>query len=184
MSKKEAINNNEMEPVDSYYGSASTGVTNYKAFAGYFKRIKDCPGGANSSLCWAVNGDGPEYSNLCSTSATDHFIDAKGRAWAFVALSATSTFDGLCVDTNGFSKPNVFGKDRFYFASVISSCNIVDTSSPNPASQDYGAYIGTCFVGLQSKLLPLNQDINFVTPVAYPSYCPTGKCYYKKWLLE
>lgn len=179
---RQAIANNEMEPVGGWYGGDyDLYVRNYNAFASYFKKTRACTSVEQGPLCWAVNSNDLEYGSLCrSNTASSHsFIDAKGRSWVFISYGTVENLDGLCVDVNGLAKPNIFGKDRFFFASVIASCGISSVYTTDPSSIGYGSYDRNCFVGLQERLIPLNKDVqNAITG----SYCPSGKCYYLKWL--
>ena len=176
----QAISNGEMESVDSEYGSDSILLNNYNAFASHFKKIKTCTTAGTTASCWAINEAGM-YTNNCN-STPYHFIDSKGRSWAFMQLNTTSTFDGLCVDTNGLKKPNIFGKDRFFIATTTSKCDPNQVALA-PGASYHGHYVptATCYVGLEDKLLPFGVDFTN-SEGGIDGYCPANNCFYKSWL--
>ena len=81
---------------------------NFLAFMSQFKVTKQCTA-SNNSECWDSSGE--RYSNGKPDTASYAFIDSSGMAWIMYYLGESEIF----VDTNGFKKPNQWGKDRFAF---------------------------------------------------------------------
>ena len=132
------------------------------------KVIKDCPK-ENLYECWNKDGIGV-CTGSCSGAServeshwigkpqkniSPAFIDASGRSW--VLLWTDQNY--FAVDTNGFKKPNKFGKDRFLFTFVNKNYARVDSSSSyvmlHPGRGDY-----------------LNKN----------DWCADPPCYYQSWL--
>ena len=135
---------------------------NFTAFMSQFKVVKKCINTDNSQ-CWDSSGEnflvGPGYPVPYSPA----FIDASGFAWSMY-------YPGLClifVDTNGFKKPNQWGKDRFVF--VPQSAN-GDTATGTPV-----------------KFIPLADDnaLKSACVCKSPNKCATENNYFgTKWLLD
>lgn len=86
---------------------------NFLAFMAQFKTTKECLNNDYEN-CWSDSGEkwglswNPEgYPN--HTSPIYAFIDSSGMAWCLYYKQNFIVF----VDTNGFKKPNQWGKDRF-----------------------------------------------------------------------
>lgn len=89
----------------------STNVTaNWYVFANQFKVGKKCFSGNNSS-CWDSTGEkfGLSWSAGAPAESTPAFLDSSGMAYSMYWSGESLFF----VDTNGFDKPNQWGKDRF-----------------------------------------------------------------------
>lgn len=91
-------------------GDANHG-NNFLAFMDQFKFSKKCINNDNNQ-CWDSSGekfglswDSTGYPKIGSYA----FIDASGIAWSIYNQGQCWIF----VDTNGFKKPNQYGKDRF-----------------------------------------------------------------------
>ena len=137
---------------------------------GKFKIVKYCPYEKRDiSPCW-IKGDticggscatgkaedGIDYENgVPDIHNSSCFVDASGRSWCTFGGSENIFF----VDTNGFAKPNLFGKDRFIF--TFSNAQGRHT---NQASD----YI---------KVIPYAGDTLRAT-----WYCKHPPCYYHSWL--
>lgn len=81
---------------------------NFAVFMSQFKTSKQCLSNNNSD-CWDSTGEASYGGHpLASYSA---FIDSAGMAWSMLDVDV----DWTVVDTNGFKKPNQWGKDRFAF---------------------------------------------------------------------
>lgn len=97
------------------YNDKTNIKANFLAFMSQFKVIKQCITG-NNSECWATAGEsyGKDFSSGLPYPGHPEqyaFIDASGIAWSMC-------WDGdryFVLDTNGFEKPNQYGKDRFLF---------------------------------------------------------------------
>lgn len=130
---------------------------NWEIFKSYFKVEKDC-NNVHNYKCWDWTGEksngNPQYSDVGA------FIDSSGMAWSMRTniSSTTITSSYFIVDTNGFKKPNQYGKDRWVFIM---------------ANKDDG------FDGLPVKII-VPDDHESANSVA----CPSGGCYYKSWLSE
>lgn len=93
----------------SYDDDNQVYLKNFLAFKEQFSVVKECVSNNNSD-CWDVNGE-HYYSSLYPNQEAYAFIDKSGVAWSM----CHSTADRILVDTNGFKKPNQWGKDRFAF---------------------------------------------------------------------
>ena len=136
-----------------------------------FKVITECPSDREISLCWkkgdtvcggsCTSGnadDGIDLENGAPGKECSCFIDASGRNWC----TYNTTQNIFLVDTNGFSNPNQFGKDRFVFTFV----NDKDSWADN--AETY------------KKIAPFNnRDI-----LSQTSFCKHPPCYYQSWLLD
>lgn len=86
--------------------------SNWLVFMDQFKVAKKCTD-SNCFDCW--NSDGEVYAPWHATTSTNYsFIDASGMSWAS-RVTPTTAETYFFVDTNGFKKPNQYGKDRFAF---------------------------------------------------------------------
>lgn len=128
--------------------------TNFNRFMAKFNVVKTCDP-TTKSQCWAPNNELSTvwFSNPNGFVDGGIFIDSAGRSWG--------TQDGysyIFVDTNGFSGPNQFGKDRFpLFAEVDNTWNkpgVPNTINPRSDTTTYDA-----------------------------TYCATPPCYYQSWLI-
>lgn len=93
---------------DDYSDNLQVYLDNFKVFMDQFKVTKQCINNDNVK-CWDSSGE--KYyapSPLPQTNAWA-FIDSSGRAWSMPWQGVRR----LTVDTNGFQKPNRWGKDRF-----------------------------------------------------------------------
>lgn len=149
---------------ESYANFSSTAdlaalSVNWPIFSSQFNIVRTCTNNDNDQ-CWDMSG---EQSMGAPTQNANGFIDSSGRNWTTYRWQ-TSFVDDFLVDTNGFKKPNKFGKDRWIFRFALSN-----SSSGNPVKISSGIYSD-----------PVDYDMN--TTEAYD--CPTGSCYYKSWLLN
>lgn len=140
--------------------SSQDGVSacaNWAIFKNQFRKTRDCSNN-DSNLCWDMSG---ESSNSAPSAGCPSFVDATGRAWALRAsCSPPPTGVGMVyflVDTNGFKKPNKYGKDRFAF------------------------WWYPYTTGEELQKITVGTDYTTSTNVIL---CPTGPCYYRTWLLE
>ena len=138
-------------------------------FKSKFKVVADCPfEKRNIDTCW-IKGDtfcggncttgkpedGIDYEHgYPSNGESSCFVDESGRNWCVMDSQAI-----FFVDTNGFAKPNRFGKDRFIF--------VFRDKNGNWATQASG----------YTKIMPYGND---KTEVSY--YCKHPPCYYYSWL--
>lgn len=86
---------------------------NVQTIMGNFKLVKKCDNN-NNPLCWDNTGEqyGKNYaSEGRPLQDLSSFIDSSGMAWTTIEWSQGR----IAVDTNGFKKPNQYGKDRFVF---------------------------------------------------------------------
>ena len=136
---------------------------NMLAIMGQFKPVKQCINNDNSK-CWDSAGE--QYGKTYAAegrpvSVCNAFIDASGMAW-----TAIEWLQGrIAVDTNGFKKPNQYGKDRFGFhlyndtnseflgiptKVVVYSDNYSEVCSGNKCGTagdpDYNTYWGTSWL--------------------------------------
>lgn len=119
-----------------------------------FKVVSACEP-QNLDKCWA-DGDKIWRNSLPSKTYSKSFIDASGRSWAVYYYSENI----YLVDTNGFSRPNKFGKDRFIFTFKDKNGSHANNSG------DYKS-IGT-------YLNDIKETSN--------DWCNYPPCYYESWL--
>ena len=132
-------------------------ANNFLAFKDQFNVAKECLNN-NNSQCWDSTGEkfyagGGQWLPTVSSYA---FIDSSGMAWSMYYSGYFYAF----VDTNGFKKPNQWGKDRFAlrFASIG----------------------GTFNSGLPVKVVPFPDNTSVC---ASPNKCATENNYYgTSWL--
>jgi prepilin-type N-terminal cleavage/methylation domain-containing protein len=142
-----ALSNNEL--IDAIAGSSTTAKANFNTFKNYFKVMNDCPTGSDVSNCWA---DGEIFGGWPLTSYPG-FIDVSGMAWT---IGQGGTWNYIMVDTNGFNKPNKYGRDRFIFL-----CKTSDGSGTG---------------------LPIKLGVYIDYPNVNAVWCQSGGCYYESWL--
>ena len=101
---------------------------NFLAIMSEFKVQKQCINDDNSQ-CWEAGGEkyGLNFSSGYPYSGSYSFIDASGMAWSQFYYGSLCIF----VDTNGFKKPNQWGKDRFVFY-VLDQNGVDETSMEAP----------------------------------------------------
>ena len=148
-----ALAQGEVYEVMSAANDGVSACKNWQIFSSQFQKTKECINNDNAQ-CWASGG---ETSNGAPASYSYAFIDNSGVAWSQRGdcSTPTCTVNRFLVDTNGFKKPNKYGKDRWVLlwdTNKITLGNGTDT---------------TDFVE---------------TPSAF--YCPSGTCYYQSWLLN
>jgi prepilin-type N-terminal cleavage/methylation domain-containing protein len=141
-----ALSNNEI--IYTVGGNYTLADANFKIFKNYFKIMKDCPIGSGISNCWS---DGEMFSIHPITTAPG-FLDASGMSWSI----GNGTYNYIIVDTNGFQKPNKYGRDRF-----VLLCKTIEGDGD----------------GLPVKL-GVYRDYTEMNNV----WCPSGGCYYQSWL--
>lgn len=159
---QQMANNNEIDYCPWKYDT-TCGYAHFTEFKKYLTISKDCPDDQVAG-CWDVNGEALNevkqdgsggYRPTRPDGGFAHgFVDNSGRSW--IMPNAGYSGEYIMVDTNGFSKPNKFGKDRFYFIPIT-----IDNSRD---------------AGYRIKLKPLN-DYTYVTAT-----CGYPPCYYTKWL--
>jgi prepilin-type N-terminal cleavage/methylation domain-containing protein len=137
-------------------------VKNFNVFKSKMIVTKDCNNN-NNNECWA---DGEKLHDSTPTMPTPAFIDNSGMSWSLIYPNAGNLGDKLLVDTNGFKKPNKFGKDRFILVFCDGQNNF--TSS-----------------GIPIKPCPMSEwatNGDFINPDSY--WCPSGKCFNRSWLIN
>ena len=137
-----------------------------------FKVLTDC-GNKDIHRCWkkgdtvcggsCSTGNSSDGINLDSGQPADDgrsscFIDGSGRNWCTYAFEENL----YLVDTNGFSNPNQFGKDRWIFTFA----DINNTRANN--AQKY-------------RKISSYQNKDVFTQ---SSFCKHPPCYYQSWLLK
>ena len=131
---------------------------NFLTIMSKFKTTKQCTNN-NNSLCWDSTGEkyGLGYSSGYPDASGYAFIDASGRAWSQYYSGSPSLF----VDTNGFKKPNQWGKDRF-------ALSIIDKNG--------------ALIGIPIKVKPTNDNI---VNACTSNKCETEKNYFgTSWLYK
>lgn len=103
-----ANNENLLTPLNGEGGSAH--LENFYVFMNQFKVFKKCISNDNSK-CWDNSGEKYFLSGSIGypQEPSPAFIDASGNAWSMYYSFAST----ILLDTNGFKKPNQWGKDRF-----------------------------------------------------------------------
>lgn len=118
---------------------------NFIALSSYLAGVTTCFNGDNSA-CWECSGEAGRSDNKCNKS-NSAFIDASGTQYYLFSNDEWP----IIVDVNGFSKPNVLGRDRYvmYFTNSFKR----------------GLY---------------NNDIDAIVPymdiVTKQRWCPSGDC--------
>jgi len=80
-----------------------------------FQTIKLC-NHTNLYECWDIDGErGSKGYPHTDEGSPFGFIDSSGRHWVLRNISPPLYCNTFFVDTNGFARPNMFGKDRFVF---------------------------------------------------------------------
>jgi len=134
---------------------------NFAAIMNQFKTSKQCLSN-NTSDCWDSTGElmGLAYSSGGPGGSEYAFIDNSGTAWTLL-----SGLEGrIGIDTNGFKKPNEYGKDRFVI--VMQDAN--------------NAYVGT-----PAKIVPWGDEGNATNGnICYHNKCdkPGNHYYGTSWL--
>ena len=165
---QEGIIENQFTRTTKWNGEALSQEMNL--FREKFKITVDCPvENHNISPCWKKGDtlcggecssgnaeDGIDYENGAPyNDRSNCFLDASGRSWCSIDNSENL----FLVDTNGFTPPNQFGKDRFVFTFGNSKGERTYQSS------DY------------AKIIPYAKDTSSAT-----YYCKHPPCYYYSWL--
>lgn len=137
---------------------------NFLAWMNQLKVSKKCINNDNDQ-CWDSTGEkfGLSWDSVgFPKQACYSFIDASGMAWSIYTNYQFWVF----VDTNGFKKPNQYGKDRFAFKLVNNN--------------------GTSTSGLPIKISPYPDYSSTSTSddsMCYGNKCATDKNYYgTSWL--
>lgn len=158
---EQAVHDNLMTVRNSASADAANN-TNFAAFKSKFKVSKDCNSN-NNSACWSNQASDEKWDIVSDpdgypTSNAPAFIDNSGMAWSL----ANSGHSYMFVDTNGFKKPNKWGRDRFMFVA------------------DDHKFDGNITLNIiPPAIKPRTNQI----PVDKGS-CPSGNCYYSSWLFN
>ena len=86
---------------------------NFRLIMSQFNITKDCTNG-NGQSCWNLNGelfDNYDGGGWPRVNSTPSFLDISGSSWSMFWEGSP----WILLDTNGFAKPNQYGKDRFAF---------------------------------------------------------------------
>ena len=133
-----------------------------------FKVVKDCSFEIhNIEACWKKGDtfcggtcatgrreDGIDYEHGSPANGASCFVDESGRNWCIMDSQAI-----FFVDTNGFAKPNRFGKDRFIF--------VFGDKNRHWAHQ----------ASNYTRIIPYGGDIKTAN-----YFCKHPPCYYHSWL--
>lgn len=111
--------NREYLMVENQAGDVDSYNNNFLTFMAQFKVAKRCIN-TNNSECWDV--DGEKFESRGPFSGSFAFIDSSGMAWTTYWSSTNNASRIFMVDTNGFQKPNIYGKDRFAFCAGDATC--------------------------------------------------------------
>lgn len=137
---------------DELFTNASNATeyhNNFLAIMSQFKTVKECTSGTDYAQCWDDSGEKYRANSTGWPHAASNsyaFIDVSGMAW----VQYWSNCYSLMVDTNGFKKPNQWGKDRFYF-------NVFDSNNQSEGS-----------IGAPIKVRPISDN--------YTTICANNKC--------
>lgn len=157
-----SANTNNLTVARTAWVDETSNRANFDAFKQQFTVTTSCD--TDISKCWDMTGD--KAYGVPAQANTPGFIDNSGFAW--IATNESGGFTGgLVVDTNGFKKPNKYGKDRFLLG-----------TSPNGVPMG-----GDNSVGVPEKIVPWGND--YITPTGANGAggaCPSGGCYYTSWL--
>ena len=145
-----AMANTEYLMVSNVSGDVDGYNNNFLAFMDQFKISKKCINSDNNQ-CWESTGEKFNGSPFTGSYA---FIDNSGMAWTMYFASGNNASRLFFVDTNGFKKPNQWGKDRF----ALFMCNESPTCSAGASGSD---------LGLPVKVVPVRDNYNI---------CSGNKC--------
>ena len=117
-----------------------------------------------SDNCWDLSGE--KYDNASPYLQSHAFIDSSGMAWSTHYSYVNNNSRLFFVDTNGFKKPNQFGKDRFAF--------YIDKVDNTSLSE-----------GLPAKIKPTQDNPSNWGVCKTPNKCNTEKNYFgTSWLYK
>lgn len=140
--------------------------SNFIAFMSQFKTAKQCISN-NGDQCW--NPASEKFYDVFPQPSYYSFIDASGFSWAQYGPWTNI----ILVDTNGFKKPNQWGKDMFALALI----------DPNyyKTSTNYNINDPNLRKGIPTLVIPLPD--NYYVPCSSPTVCATKQNYFgTSWL--
>lgn len=147
-----------IQPINGAYDSKT--LDNFKTIMSYIKTQKNCYDGIDNSQCWYKDGEefnSASFSNGWPALYDMAVIDVSGMSWATFAGGFTSA---VFVDTNGFKKPNQWGKDRF----------LINLEAQNGSTQ----------LGIMTKVVPDDENNSWACKY---NKCATENNYYaNSWL--
>jgi len=135
------------------WGSDQSNYDNFTQFMTKLNAVKKCDP-ANNLACWAKNETTEVVSAHPDSLGDRCFVDSSGRAWCEVYYQGW-----FIVDTNGHKNPNLFGKDRFIFYTIVG--NDINAS------------------GIPDKII-FDNDYSFFDI----NKCPNPPCYYTSWISQ
>lgn len=125
-------------------GSPTNFSKNFFTIMSKFQVVKKCIN-YNNSECWSTGEKFDMTNGGLPSQDINAFLDASGMSWSMYYWGHSF----VLVDTNGFKKPNQYGKDRFAF-SLLSKDNSVS--------------------GIPTKVKPFNDNNGFT---CYKNKCGT-----------
>lgn len=153
---------------DPQDGSATIFNSNFIAFMNQFKTAKQCISG-NGDQCW--NPTSEKFYDVYPLPSYYSFVDASGFSWA----QYSTWSNHILVDTNGFKKPNQWGKDMFAFQLI--DPNYYSTSTP------FNINDPNLNKGIPTTVLPLPD--NSWIPCSASTVCATKQNYFgTSWLYQ
>ncbi len=166
---QEALLNQEFTRTTQFSATATT--EEFNILKSKFKVMLDC-GSEDIDRCWKKgdtlcggscqsgnSADGIDMENGAPMQGeASCFIDGGGQNWCIYGARENI----FLVDTNGFSNPNQFGRDRWIFT-------FADINNER-----------TVYSAKYKKVIPyINEDI-----LTQTSFCKHPPCYYESWLLK
>lgn len=168
-----AKQNGDIIPLTGTYSSQGM-ETDFAALQNQFKVIKSCASSGTEG-CWDTTGE-QWRGELFSTQG---FIDSSGMTWKLRNKDTANVVPVILVDTNGFKKPNVYGKDRFPLllnngidSDPWKNINLLQTNSTE--------------LGMPTRISPLKDIPPTSNYGEYDTMCPSyasSSCYFTTWLL-
>lgn len=153
---------NDLFTIAAYNDDSQVKIKNFLVLMDQFNVTKKCTNNDNDK-CW--NSDGEKFFTDFPRASSYAFVDNSGTAWSMFH----SGVDWVLVDTNGFKKPNQWGKDRF-------ALYIQENTSGSTA-------VINALVLTPSKVLPFID--NSSTVCFSPNKCATDHNYYgTSWLFN
>ena len=131
--------NNELTPAST----TTEFQNNILTIMSKLKIIKQCTSGSDNTNCWDSTGEkyGLNYSSGRPLAAHYSFIDASGMTWTMIETMSVT----VAVDTNGFNKPNQWGKDRFVIRIMDENNNTqTDINTPIKATPQSDNFTNIC----------------------------------------
>ena len=158
----QALYDGKIKEQPAKHDTTGASLDNFNAFKSYFKVVKECYNN-NNNECWDSTGELSMQSQPIAT--TPAFIDNSGVAWSLFSHNENI----ILIDTNGFKKPNWYGKDRWVIVPTdINNVRVAESASAPRLPDKFGLGV---FGG--NGVDYTSYDVN---------WCQHPPCLYTSWL--